>query len=97
MVCADILSYLYPLLVADAGSDTIKGNQYPFWVAGSMCCVSAVLAFWCLPEIGQDTIDHEDAKFKAYLIENNWDISKMGLAGSGAPMGSYDETYTAKY
>jgi len=77
-VGAFIGNYLYPLLVDDAGSDTIKGNQYPFWVAGSLCCVSAVLAFFFLPEIGQDTIDHEDARFRQYLIDNSYDVSHLG-------------------
>ncbi|KAI4851643.1 MFS phospholipid transporter Git1 [Aureobasidium sp. EXF-8845] len=81
---AFIGNYLYPILVADAGSNTIKGNQYPFWVASSLCILSAFLAFFCLPEIGQDTIDHEDATFKNYLIEHGWDISRIGLAGTNA-------------
>lgn len=50
---AFIGNYLYPILVADAGSNTVKGNQYPFWVASSLCILSAFLAFFCLPEIGQ--------------------------------------------
>jgi len=79
---AFIGNYLYPILVADAGSNTIKGNQYPFWVASSLCILSAFLAFFCLPEIGQDTIDYEDATFKSYLVEHDWDISRMGLAGA---------------
>lgn len=77
---AFIGNYLYPILVADAGSDTVKGNQYPFWVASSLCIFSAFLAFFCLPEIGQDTIDMEDRVFKEYLVENNWDISRMGVS-----------------
>jgi len=77
---AFIGTYLYPLLVADAGSDTVKGNQYPFWVAGSLCVLSAFLAFFCLPEIGQDTIDFEDARFRTYLAENGYDTSRMGTA-----------------
>jgi len=77
---AFIGTYLYPLLVADAGADTVKGNQYPFWVAGSLCVLSAFLAFFCLPEIGQDTIDFEDARFRTYLAENGYDTSRMGTA-----------------
>jgi MFS family permease len=89
---AFIGNYLYPILVADAGSNTIKGNQYPFWVASSLCILSAFLAFFCLPEIGQDTIDHEDAAFKGYLLEHGWDISRMGINGSTAPMDSDAES-----
>jgi hypothetical protein len=89
---AFIGNYLYPILVADAGSNTIKGNQYPFWVASSLCILSAFLAFFCLPEIGQDTIDHEDSAFKGYLIEHGWDISRMGLNSSTAPTDSDAES-----
>jgi MFS family permease len=89
---AFIGNYLYPILVADAGSNTIKGNQYPFWVASSLCILSAFLAFFCLPEIGQDTIDHEDATFRSYLVEHGWDISRMGLAGIGTSMESDAES-----
>lgn len=78
--------------MADAGTNTIKGNQYPFWVASSLCLLSALLAFFCLPEIGQDTIDHEDASFKSYLIENGWDVSRMGLASTAAPMDADEES-----
>lgn len=88
---AFIGNYLYPILVADAGNNTVAGQQYPFWVASSMCVFSALLAFFCLPEIGQDTIDFEDQAFKGYLLENGYDISGMGLAGAAAPMGSDDE------
>ena len=91
-VGAFIGNYLYPILVNDAGSNVIEGNQFPFWVASSLCIVSAFLAFFCLPEIGQDTIDHEDAAFKNYLLEHHWDISRMGLAGSAAPMASDEES-----
>lgn len=88
---AFIGNYLYPILVADAGSNVIKGNQYPFWVASSLCIVSALLAFFCLPEIGQDMIDHEDAAFKGYLIEHGWDVSRMGLINGAAPPASVEE------
>jgi len=76
--------------VADAGDNVIKGNQYPFWVASSLCILSAFLAFFCLPEIGQDTIDHEDAAFKGCLLEHGWDISRMGLAGAAAATAESD-------
>jgi MFS family permease len=88
---AFIGNYLYPILVADAGNNAVKGNQYPFWVASSLCILSAFLAFFCLPEIGQDTIDHEDAAFKGYLLENGWDISRMGLSSVGPHVGSDEE------
>lgn len=77
-VGAFIGNYLYPILVADAGSNKVKGNQLPFYVASSLCLLSALLAFFCLPEIGQDTIDAEDARFRVYLTENGYDVGRMG-------------------
>lgn len=43
--------------------------------------VSAALALFCLPHIGQDTIDHEDLRFRAYLAEHGYDTSMMGIKG----------------
>lgn len=60
-------------------TDPVKAGQYPFFVSSSLCILSAILAITLLPEIGQDTIDHEDAAFRAYLEKNGYDVSKMGL------------------
>jgi hypothetical protein len=62
----------------------IKAGQLPFWVASSLAIVAALLAFFGLPEIGQDTIDLEDERFRAYLVSNGYDISKMGLQPSSS-------------
>jgi len=40
--------------------------------------LSALLAFFLLPHIGQDTIDTEDVKFREYLAANGYDVSQMG-------------------
>jgi len=62
--------------------EAIKAVQYPFFISASMGVVSACLALFLLPHIGQDTIEEEDAKFKAYLQANGFDTSKMGLEPS---------------
>ncbi|GAB7349273.1 hypothetical protein MBLNU459_g8420t2 [Dothideomycetes sp. NU459] len=59
-------------------SDPIKAGQYPFFISSALCVVSAALAMFLLPHIGQDTIDDEDRKFRAYLEENGYDVSQMG-------------------
>lgn len=70
--------YVFPVIEADGGgSSTIRGGQYPFYVASSLCFVSAFLV-WLLPKIDQDTIELEDKKFRAYLVSHGWDITKMG-------------------
>jgi hypothetical protein len=44
---------------------------------------SGVIALTCLPEVGQDTIDYEDVKFRAYLAEHEYDTSRLGLHTEG--------------
>ena len=65
-----------------ANNENIKAGQYPFFIGASLCVLSSFLALTFLPHIGQDTIDEEDAKFKAYLAANGYDVSKMGLGES---------------
>jgi len=62
--------------------DAVKAGQYPFLISSALNVVSAALALFLLPHIGQDTIEEEDAKFKAYLEQNGFDISKMGITSS---------------
>lgn len=60
-------------------TDPIKAGQYPFYISSALCILSAALALFLLPHIGQDTIDEEDRKFRVYLEANGYDISQMGL------------------
>lgn len=71
-------TYVFPLIMDAAGDDTIKQGQYPFYVSSSLCILSALVAFFLLPNIGQDTIEEEDVKFRAYLERNGFDTSTMG-------------------
>ena len=57
----------------------IASGQDPFWVASSLAIFSGMLAFFCLPNVGQDTIDQEDKRFRAYLERHGYDTSAMGL------------------
>lgn len=57
----------------------MRGGRYPFFVASSLCFLSAFL-MWCLPIINQDTIEKEDRDFRAYLQKNGFDITQMGEA-----------------
>jgi MFS family permease len=61
-----------------ADTDMIKAGQYPFFISSALCIVSAAIAFLLLPHIGQDTIDEEDVKFRAYLSENGYHVGQMG-------------------
>lgn len=71
-------TYIFPYIIADAGSDVIKQGQYPFYLSSSLCIFSAIIAFLFLPKITQDTIEAEDARFRSYLEANGYDTSTMG-------------------
>ncbi|EMF16861.1 MFS general substrate transporter [Sphaerulina musiva SO2202] len=70
--------YIFPY-IQDAGgpADSVRAGQYPFYVASSLCFVSAFLV-WCLPTINQDTIEKEDIQFREYLEAHGFDTTKMG-------------------
>jgi MFS family permease len=71
-------NYVFPHIIAAGGSaDSVRGGQYPFFVASSLCLFSACIV-WLLPRIDQDTIELEDKRFREYLVANGWDISQMG-------------------
>ncbi len=71
-------SYALNAIQTAAGDDKIAAGRNPFFVASSLAILAGGLVF-LLPPIGQDTIDHEDVAFRAYLSENGYDTSKMGL------------------
>ncbi|WYZ42537.1 hypothetical protein EsH8_VI_000236 [Colletotrichum jinshuiense] len=72
-------TWVFPYIQAAAGDNEVASAQYPFWVSSSLCILSAVLAVFCLPNIGQDTIAIEDARFRAYLEANGYDTRQLGL------------------
>src|ERR1700753_2209777 len=75
---AFIGTYIFPIIEADGGGDTtVRGGQYPFYVASSLCFLSAAIV-WLLPRIDQDTIEKEDLRFRECLHDHGFDISKMG-------------------
>lgn len=72
-------TYVYPYIEKAGGSDTNASAQYPFYVSSSLCVVSAALAFFFLPNVGQDTIAQEDIRFREFLEINGWDTRQLGL------------------
>ncbi|KAM3453525.1 hypothetical protein MY3296_003756 [Beauveria thailandica] len=71
-------TYAFPA-IEKAGGNKTQSAQYPFWVASSLALLSAAVAFFCLPNVGQDTISEEDRKFRQYLESKGWDVSQLGL------------------
>ncbi|KAL3421846.1 major facilitator superfamily transporter [Phlyctema vagabunda] len=78
-VGAFVGTYVFPLIEKAGGDDTAASAQYPFYVSSSLCMLTAALATFALPHIGQDTIQAEDIKFRAYLESNGWDTNQLGL------------------
>lgn len=80
-VCLLIIICLsvFPYIQAAGGDDEVASAQYPFWVSSSLCILSAALAIFCLPHIGQDTIQLEDTRFRAYLEANGYDTRQLGM------------------
>lgn len=76
-------TYVYPYIEAAGGDSTTASAQYPFYVSSSLCVLSALLAFFLLPNVGQDTIAMEDERFRAYLEANGWDTTQLGLQKEG--------------
>jgi MFS family permease len=72
-------TWVFPYIQAAGGDDKIKSAQYPFWVASSLCILSAAIAFFFIPNIGQDTITQEDMRFREFLERNGWDTAQLGM------------------
>jgi hypothetical protein len=81
-VGAFIGTWVFPLIIKAAGDDAVKQGQYPFWVSSAFCIFSAVIAWFGLPNVGQDMIEEEDERFKAYLTSKGYDVSTLGMKDS---------------
>lgn len=90
-VGAFVGTWVFPYIQAAGGRDTVQSAQYPFWVAASLSLLSAAVAFFFIPDIGQDTITLEDARFRRYLESQGWDTNMLGLAKDPSNAASYAE------
>ncbi|PIG89487.1 MFS phospholipid transporter (Git1) [Aspergillus arachidicola] len=70
-------TYVIPIIQNNAPNE-VRSGQDPFFVSSSLCLLSAAMAYFLLPHIGQDTITEEDEKFRAFLEANGYDTSTMG-------------------
>jgi nitrate/nitrite transporter NarK len=66
-------------VIQDNAPNAIRAGQDPFFVASSLCIFAGAVAWFGLPNIDQDTIELEDAKFREFLTAHGYDTSKMGL------------------
>lgn len=73
---AYIAVWVFPYI---AGSYSLSDYQNLFWVSSALAVLAGAIAWFCIPEIGQDTIDFEDQRFRTYLAANGFDTTLMGL------------------
>ncbi|GAO19234.1 uncharacterized protein UV8b_00080 [Ustilaginoidea virens] len=85
-VGAFVGTWVFPYIQAAGGND-VESAQYPFWVASSLCVLSAAVAWLFIPNIQQDTIAHEDARFRAFLESRGWDTAQLGLGKTDSEVG----------
>ncbi|KAJ3120578.1 hypothetical protein HK100_012737 [Physocladia obscura] len=76
---AFIGNYVFPYIIAAGGDSDVLSAQYPFWVSGSLCIVSALLALFFIPNVNQDSIPAEDLRFREFLEANGYDTRQLGL------------------
>ncbi|KAK7408064.1 glycerophosphoinositol permease [Neonectria punicea] len=73
-------TWVFPYIQKAGGEGTVASAQYPFWVASSLCILSAAIVLFCIPNVGQDTITQEDKRFRQYLESQGWDTSQLGIS-----------------
>lgn len=78
-VGAFVGTWVFPYIAAAGGDSDTASAQYPFYVSSSLCILSAGLTMFCLPHIGQETIQLEDRRFREYLESKGYDTQQMGL------------------
>lgn len=72
-------TWVFPLISKAGGTGTTESAQYPFWVASSLCVLSAIITLTLVPTVGQDTIGKEDERFREYLESQGWDTAQLGV------------------
>lgn len=87
---AFIGTYIFKYIEAAGGNNATATAQYPFFVSSSLCILSAALVIFCIPHIGQDTIQLEDERFRVYLESQGWDIRQLGMK-SGESLDGVEE------
>ncbi|KAJ5164307.1 Major facilitator superfamily domain general substrate transporter [Penicillium coprophilum] len=70
-------AYVIPVIQKNA-PNPIRAGQDPFFVSSALCILAAFMAIFMLPQINQDTITFEDARFRDYLQANGYDTTTMG-------------------
>ena len=90
-------TWAFPPIIDDfGGSDSTRGNTGPFWIGSGLAIFSAIITFFFIRPLTHDGMAKEDADFRAYLEENGYDTSMMGL-GDDESTGSFEEESVKAY
>ncbi|KAE8421781.1 major facilitator superfamily domain-containing protein [Aspergillus pseudocaelatus] len=63
--------------IQNSFATTAKGQQAVFLIASAFTVVGGLIAWFLIPDMSRE-LEDEDAKFKAYLEENGYDVSHYG-------------------
>ncbi|KAJ5716702.1 hypothetical protein N7493_008613 [Penicillium malachiteum] len=66
--------------IQNSFSSTLKGQQAVFLIGAAFCIVGGIVAWYFIPDMSRE-LETEDARFKAYLEENGYDITNYGDEG----------------
>jgi len=81
-VGAFVGTWVFPPMIAafsHHGKDPDRGNTGPFFVGSAMALLSAIITYFFIHPLSHDGMEREDIEFRAYLEENGFDTSRMGL------------------
>lgn len=67
-----------PMQTAMAHGNTVKGQQGVFLVASGFSIIGGLITWFLVPDMSRE-LESEDANFKAYLINEGYDVAGMGL------------------
>ncbi|KNZ76910.1 putative metabolite transport protein [Termitomyces sp. J132] len=71
-----------PIVKAFGGSETVKGNTGPFWIASGLCVFGALVSILFVHPLTPEGIAREDCEFRKYLEAHGYDTSRMGFIRS---------------
>lgn len=87
----------FPPIIADfGGADTNRGNTGPFWVGSGLAILSAAIIFFLVRPLSHDGMANEDENFRAYLVENGYDVSHLGMLSESDSVEQIDEKGTSE-
>jgi len=67
-----------PAIQHFGNGDAILGQSRVFILASGLALFSAIVAWALIPDYSKQDLSYEDEEFKQYLLENGYNISRLG-------------------